>query len=188
MEMIGLQENDTREIVGKVVSPETGEILNIIRVGDRIISPKEETEKDKNIIIADKLYFTKTIRGFSTMLYEEKLTGNQYGLIQIMFDYMGYNSGLIRFSNGKPIKVKHLAVWTNRPERAIYRDLKALSDKQLVFSVKTDIGSFYVLNPFVFMCGTQINDTVYEAFQHTKWKVKYDSICEENIKNKKKSS
>ncbi len=159
-----------------IVSDATGEIIDELHEGDRIVRGNStdylnqtiEMEKDKRFL---KIYDTT----FS-LLADEPLTGNQWRIIATLSTHFQYGSGLVAFSNGVPLTPNHICQLTNVSRSTVFDTLDILVKKRILAKTKVGNDVKYFINPYLFCRGNRINKTLHSMFKDSKW---YDRFISE---------
>ena len=165
------------ELRAKVIDVESGNVTHEIMEGDilKVIKgKKKKVNYDLSMVSINK--DEPFIKVFTKPLFElsKSLNGTESQFINYIIQYIRYNTGILAYSNGKPVTRSALARETGLSKSTVDRVINGLVDKEVLGKHKT--GRFYTLtvNPFIFLKGYKINMTLYELFCNTKWAEMYE--------------
>lgn len=170
------------ELRAQVIDIQTGKITHEIKEGDtfKIIKGNKKPKKKKEgeieepkILINDEEPFIKV---YTKPLFElsKSLNGTESQFVNYLIQYIRYNTGTIAYSNGKPVTRAVMAKDTGLSKKTIDRLINNLVDKEVLGKHKTGRCNTLTVNPFIFMRGQKINQTLYEFFVNSKWAKLYD--------------
>ena len=167
------------ELRAQVVDIQTGEIIHKIHEGDRfkIIKAKHKAKENSNeeptLYINDEEPFIKV---FTKPLFElsKSLSGTESQFVNYLIQYIRYNTGTISYSNGKPVTRAAMSKDTGLNKKTVERLINSLVDKEILGKHKTGRCITLTVNPFIFMRGHKINQTLYEFFANSRWANMYD--------------
>lgn len=153
-----------RSIKGIIVNPQNGEMVGHIETGDRILKAKSI----EGVEIGRNEAYTKV---YLKPMFElaKVLTGTEAQFVNYLMSYAGYASGILQHDNNKPLTREVMKEETGQDERTIDRILCALIEKQVIGKHKTGRSLIFTANPYIFMRGKRINETLYNLYKHTKW-------------------
>ena len=156
-----------------VIDLSTGQIINHANEGDRIkVIRKESLDylKETVSINSDEPF----VKVYTTVLFKlsRSLSGTESQFINYLLQYIRYTSGLLEYRNGNTLTRSHMALETGLNIKTIDRLLKSLVDKQVLGKHKTGQDISFTVNPFIFMKGKRISDTLFNLFKNTKWATK----------------
>lgn len=177
-------ENDTKEkeIIAKVISVETGEVMDDIYDGDKIVHPKEKIE---NGIIynfnADKPFVKLYLGVFKLRKY---LTPGEFSIAVSLADFICYEDCILRkggHKNGKVMTMKDVAKEMELNYDYIKKTFSVLRKKGIISlfdmgninnskNVKINkIEKGIAVNPYIYTKGTNINSTILGMFTDSGW-------------------
>jgi len=152
-----------------IVDIKTGEVTGEIRQGDRIIRKESVKHFYKTIDIPKNLNYVKWNRDTMSELRKEKLSANQWQIVATLAEYFRYESGLISYSNGKPLKVEDISKLSDISRSACFKDMVILIDKKIIAKTKVGHDIKFYINPFIFAIGKKMSNSLYIMFEDTKW-------------------
>ena len=172
------------EVTHYIVSKETGEIIDQLKVGDKVIK-KENQEKQKEYFDTYETEFNKDkrfVKMFEGMNEVRKiLTGSEALILLGMLDFVSYDDGIIRkggHGNGKILTVEELADEMDVNYSTIRKTISSLTKKGIIGIHKTGcrdnpnlLIKSIIVNPYIFMRGTKMNKTILGLFEDANWNV-----------------
>lgn len=162
------------DVVALVVNPDTGEVNNEIRQGDRIIRKKStEYVQDTIELLPDEPY----VKTYTRPMFElsKSLTGTEMQLVHFLLQYLSFESGVLKHPNGRFLARSYIAMETGLSERTVDRLLHGLKDKRVLARTTSGREVQYFMNPYLFMRGKRINKTLHEMFKNSRWARLYES-------------
>lgn len=160
---------------------ETGELLQTLEPGDRFkVTRAEQIENFKNIQKdkdeKDKGCITimngePFIKVYSRTLFDlsRNLTGTESQFINYLIQYIRYRSGILAYKTGKILTRRDMAIETGLSERAVDRLLQSLESKHIIGKHKSGKEVHFTVNPFIFMRGNSVNETLYTFYMNSHW-------------------
>jgi hypothetical protein len=152
-----------------VIDTETGQVLNELRDGDRIVhetsieafhefesAPKGET-------------FTKLYHKVIPLIVDCELSASELIMFMHLAVNLRYVSNVAKYPNGKLITRDNLQSDLKVSEPTVKRSIYRLIKIGLIVEASTIEGKVFVVNPFVVTVGDKINKTVYDLFRKSKW-------------------
>ena len=152
-----------------VVDTETGQIMNELRDGDRIVhatsieafrefesAPKGET-------------FTKLYHKVIPLIIDCGLSASELILFMHLAVNLRYLSNVAKYPNGRLITRDNLQNDLKISESTVKRSIYRLIKLGLIAEASTVEGKVFIVNPFVVTVGDKINKTVYDLFRKSKW-------------------
>lgn len=158
-----------------LVNEETGEVENIIYPKDKVkITREEQIEHFKDIVAADGVIIRDRepfIKVYSSVIFKlsKVLTGQECQFLNYLLQYIRYRSGVLAYSNGKPLTRNDMVEETGLKLCMVDRLLRSLQEKEVIGKHKTGWDISFTINPFIFMKGNKINATLYELYKNTRW-------------------
>ena len=161
-----------------VADPETGEIVDRIYGGDRIVRKKQiefysknekEIEKDRVYNFGQSDKFTMLSQNAAKELSKMKITGSEYQIMFLMMANTNYKSGLITKGNNHNIDENWIAEQLNINIITVERCIKKFNDKGIIYKGEISFKIQYFFNPYIQYKGSWINKTLYEMFKNTPW-------------------
>lgn len=153
-----------------LVELDTGEILKEIQDGDKV----KVTSKSSMDYLKDNIEVNKGepfIKIYTKVLFElsRSLTGTESQFVNYLIQHIRYTSGILAYSNGIKLTRQSMCNDTGLTMRSIDRVLDGLAEKQVLGRHKTGQEINFTANPFIFMKGDRINETLFNLFKNTKW-------------------
>jgi hypothetical protein len=152
-----------------VIDTETGQIVNELRNGDRIVhatsieafrefesAPKGET-------------FTKLYHKVIPLIVDCGLSASELILFMHLAVNLRYLSNVAKYPNGRLITRDNLQNDLKISESTVKRSIYRLIKLGLIAEASTVEGKVFIVNPFVVTVGDKINKTVYDLFRKSKW-------------------
>ena len=152
-----------------VIDTETGQIVNELRNGDRIVhatsieafrefesAPKGET-------------FTKLYHRVIPLIVDCGLSASELILFMHLAVNLRYLSNVAKYPNGRLITRDNLQNDLKISESTVKRSIYRLIKLGLIAEASTVEGKVFIVNPFVVTVGDKINKTVYDLFRKSKW-------------------
>lgn len=149
-----------------VIDNETGEILNELDAGDRIVKQKS-IDYLKDSIDFNAGSFAKLYKGFFDTL--DDMNGSECKLLLKLLKYTRYGTGAIAYENGKKIKLVNLANEMNISESTLKRGIKKLIKLEIIKKGKYDGKNMYFMNPFVLFKGRRAKIDVIKMFEKSRF-------------------
>lgn len=149
-----------------IVDTETGEILNELDIGDRIVRRKS-VDYLKDSVEFSTGSFTKLYKGFFDALND--INGSECKILFKLLEYTRYETCVISYENGKKIKIVELANEMNISESTLKRGIKKLIELGIIKKSKFDGKSMYFMNPFVCFKGSRAKSGVVKLFENSRF-------------------
>ena len=147
-------------------------VIGYINENDKIIRGSSIEYLSQTIELNKKESFVKL---YTRPLFElsKSLTGVESQFINYLIRYISYNTGILTHDNGKPLTRKYMAEQTGSNIKSIDKILNSLIKKQILGKHRTGRSVSFTVNPFIFMKGNRVNETLVKLFEHTKWAKMY---------------
>lgn len=157
-----------KEIKYNIVDVKSGDLINVMYPGDRI----RRDEQDKFLITNTQLnpkeefikVFVKPLLKLSTML-----TNPEAWFVTYLLRYLNYNSGVLKREDGSCITIDNIMDECDLKPSYTYNLIKSLCDKGVIAKCKTEGHVYFVMNPFIFMKGKYVSNTLIDIFKNTQW-------------------
>jgi hypothetical protein len=163
----------TNKLTAQIIDIQSGKPTHDINEGDivRIIKEKQFKIKkadEPKILINKEESFIKV---FTKPLFElsKCLSGTESQFINYLIQFVRYDTGILAYDNGKHVTREAMAKDTGLSKKTIDRLIISLSDKEVLGKHKTGRCTTLTVNPFIFMRGHKVNQTLYEFFVNSKW-------------------
>ena len=160
--------------VGSVVD-EDGVILTELYQGDKIVRETQSEYKKKYITdFKKKELFVKVYINPLEELWNE-LTIREYAVASVLMRFISYKDGILR-NNGVAINMKDISSLLKMDYDAIRKIIPALEKKKILAKVKRQSDkyadkekNYIVVNPYLFLRGTDIEKEIVDLFADSKW-------------------
>jgi len=156
-----------------IIDLSTGEIINHANEGDKVkVIRKESVDYLRDTVLINK--DEPFVKIYTAVLFKlsHSLSGTESLFVSYLLQYIRYTSGLLEYRNGNTLTRQHMAEETGLNIKTIDRLLKGLVDKQVLGKHKTGQDISFTVNPFIFMKGKRISETLYKLYKNTKWATK----------------
>lgn len=167
---------NSEDIVYRLADVETGEITHELREGDSIrVDTREQKEYRANHRnIKDKVGFVKVfLDSLGILLKEDDFTSAEYKILLTAMYYIDYTSGIL-VEDKYMITKKRFVEIVGISENTFDKGISKLIDKKIMGRAKVGRCNCYLVNPFIFMRGKIINNTLYKLFKSSKWNTQGD--------------
>ena len=158
------------EVVFRYIDIDTGELSYELREGDSIrVDTRESKENRANHRrIKSHVNFIKIFLDSLEVLSTQDFTSSETKIIFTALRFIDYNSGIliedkINISKGRYMELVGLS------ENTFDKSMKRLIDDEILGKTKIGRNNVYLVNPFIFMKGQTINQTLYKLFKNSKW-------------------
>jgi len=155
-------------MVLKVIDCQTGEVVDEINRGDRILRKRSTEYLTQTVEIRENepyvKVFTKTIFKVAA-----RLDGTTNQLINMLIPFISYETGVLQHSNGKPLNKQAIIDMTPLNEKTVEKCLNKLISFKILGKHKTGRRVCYTANPFIFMKGRRVSKTLYKFFESSDW-------------------
>jgi DNA-binding MarR family transcriptional regulator len=160
--------------IGSVVDDD-GVILTEIYQGDKIIR-ESQTEYNKKYItnFNKKELFVKVYINPIKELWNE-LSLREYAVASALMQFISYKDGILR-NDGIAINMKDISKLLNMDYDAIRKIIPVLEKKKILSKVKRKSDkyadkekNYYVVNPYLFLRGTDMEKEIVDMFSNSKW-------------------
>lgn len=149
-----------------VIDTETGEIIDELYGGDRILK-QNSIEYLKSRTNFNDCKFIKVQNSLFYTLNE--MNGNECKVFLGLLKYVRYETGAITYENGKIIKISDLASEINISESTLKRGIKGLLKLEIIKKGKYDDKNMYFMNPFVCFKGSKITIELIKMFEDSRF-------------------
>lgn len=151
-----------------VIDVESGELINVMYQGDRIrreeqdhftinktqLNPKEEFIK----------VFVKPLLKLSTML-----TNPEAWFVTYLLKYLDYTSGVLKREDGSCVTIEDIMDESGLKSSHTYNIIRSLCKKGIIAKCKTQDQIYFAMNPYIFMKGRYVSNTLIDIFKNTQW-------------------
>jgi predicted transcriptional regulator len=163
---MGVIRGDDMDI--KLVDSETGEVLNILNEGDKILRAESIEYLTQTVDMKDHGPYVKV---YTKTMFQvaKRLDGVTNQLLNLMISFISYDDGILQHSNGKPLTRQNIIDMSGLNEKTVDKAIKKLVDNKILGRHKTGKAIHYTANPFIFMKGRRISKTLYKFFEDSEW-------------------
>lgn len=152
-----------------VINTETGQIVTVIKEGDRILRKGSLDSASEIERPPDKEPFTKLYQKIMPTLIDTSLTTAEVMTFLYLASNLRYMSNVAKFANGNLITRDTLQNNLSLSERTVKSVISKLIREGLIVEAITLEGRVFVVNPYVVMVGDRVNKTVFDLFRKSKW-------------------
>ena len=168
---------------GFLVYDKTGEIINELYEGDRIL--RNETIdylKSRDSIDAEfaKLY----LKSADMLSRNMEIKEMELRVCLRLLPYIRYDTGLIAHVNGEPISRNGIkGIFPDMGDRTIERALDDLCEQDVYIKAtrKNRREVYFIVNPYIFMRGAKVNKTLLNLFSKSDWASLYKSDRKQEV-------
>lgn len=150
---------------------ENGEVLDTISDAEQVV----KTQKGDRIVRSSSIEYLedtvpikiKFIKLNPIACSELSEYGNE---LFSLFKYVNFQSGILKFENGRIIRPKHLSGILRKKRRSGSKIISELIEKDVLHKHKDGNTFYYTMNPFICLKGRRITKSLYEEFIRTKYR------------------
>jgi DNA-binding MarR family transcriptional regulator len=157
-----------KELKFNIVDVQSGELINVMYQGDRIRrDEQDEYTRNKTLLNPKEDFikvFVKSILKLSTML-----TNPEAWFLTYLLRYLNYTSGVLKKDNGSCITMDDIMDESGLKPSYTYKIIKSLCDKGVIAKCKTEGQIYFAMNPYIFMKGRYVSNTLIDIFKNTQW-------------------
>lgn len=169
-----------------VVDEETGEIIGEINTGDRILRKasidflKNQEEQEKELVeVNEGRRFIKIYEDVLKDLVAAKLTNAEHLVALVCLGNLSYVSGAVRYRNtGEFLTPINFEKETGLSKMTVWRAIEGLVEKDILQRGKRGNEFQLFANPYIFMKGKKINQTLFKMFKSSRWYKKHKNDVE----------
>lgn len=145
-----------------------GESVAVLNYGDMVFRRNGEIKSDK--LVSIDMRFTKT----NQMVYGR--LAYKYPLLNLLMEYIQYQTGKLVYRNNVAINRKNLAKVCEISPATVNRQLKGLIEEDVIKIAKEGRNSIFFMNPYVVHVGKKVYESLVEMFKETKYKQTYQKM------------
>ena len=151
----------------KLIDSETGEVINTISSGDKIL----RAGSSEYLINTIPLEHGPYIKVYTKTMFQvaKRLDGVTMQLLNLLMTFISYESGILEYSNGRPLTRNSIIDISGLHKCTVDNCLKKLVDNKILGRHKTGRFTHYTANPFIFMKGRRVSKTLYKFFEDSEW-------------------
>lgn len=180
--------------IATVISNKTGELMEEIYPGDKVVHKKDIDKKHQYLQEVDTNFnkgvgFVKLYDGMGKKIMNY-LSGSEALIAIGISDYICYEDCMLRkggHQNGELLDINSLSEEMDKPYDTLRKTINGLIKKGVIAYCKTgcrDNPKFetkaIIVNPYIYTRGIKINKTVISLFEHSQWN---DTISKEEERN-----
>ena len=152
-----------------VVDPETGEVVNRLRSGDRVL----KAESIEYLASTQEWKLDNFFKGHAGEINKwlKELSVNEKAFLFSIMSYVSYEDCHLQYSNGNDIGTEDLVRITNMPRRTVYETVNSLTEKDIIYRGKNSKNRQYFVNPWLFCKGNRINKVLKTMFKNYRIRV-----------------
>lgn len=167
-----------------VVDYETGEIIDELCAGDRVLhdSPEQRELKEKYHLNFNKREEFVKVFTSTLMAVNKELTTKEGSVLLEIIPFISYSDGVLRYNN-QIVDLKELSELNDENYDVFRRTISSLIKRGIIAKTKvtSDNSKYvdrtcYVVNPYIFFKGTNLERRFGYLFEDTKWKAVKDKI------------
>ncbi len=167
--------NNTEQIETYYVTDNDGILINKLYEGDKIVRKSQSEYKNKYILnFKKKESFVKVYKNPIKELWKE-LSIREYAVASALIPYISYKDGILR-NEGISINLKDISILLDMDYDAIRKVIPVLEKKLILSKINRQSDkyadkkkNYYVVNPYLFLCGSDIEMEVADIFKESKW-------------------
>lgn len=167
---------DDKRAIANVVDKETGEIVNDLYPGDKIVraeskkSYKKYTNSKKETPEYEKWdldnFYRANISELSLLMKE--LSQTEKAFLFSISPYVSFEDSHLQYRNGVDIGTEDLVKITGMSRATVYRTIDDLISKDVLYKGKNSRSRQYFVNPWLFSKGNRINKVLKTMFKNYK--------------------
>lgn len=151
-----------------IIDVDTGDLINVMYQGDKIRrEEQDEYVQNKTQLNSKEEFikvFVKPLLKLSTML-----TNSEAWFVTYLLRYLNYTSGVLKKDDGSCITIEDIMDECDLKPSNTYNLLRSLCLKEVIAKCKTGDQIYFAMNPFIFMKGRYVSNTLVDIFKQTKW-------------------
>jgi predicted transcriptional regulator len=151
-----------------VVNPKTQEKVDQIYEGDIIRRGNSSLLLSETTSLNTKEDFIK-IFVKPLMKLSSILSNSEAWTITYMLQYLDYTSGVLKLQDGKVITIDDLMDGMELKPSSAYNIVQKLIAKEVIGKTKIGDQVCILMNPYIFMKGKRVSNTLVELFKSTEW-------------------
>ena len=151
-----------------IVDVQSGELINVMYQGDRIRrDEQDEYTRNKTQLNPKEDFikvFVKPLLKLSIML-----TNPEAWFVTYLLRYLNYTSGVLKKDDGSCVTMDDIMDESGLKPSYTYKIIKSLCDKGVIAKCKTEGQIYFAMNPYIFMKGRYVSNTLIDIFKNTQW-------------------
>ncbi|HHX60331.1 MAG TPA: hypothetical protein GX707_06290 [Epulopiscium sp.] len=164
---------DDKVIVAHLVSDNTGEITDAIYPGDRIVRGESSESYRKYVKNKSKdepsyqkwdldNFYRANISELTLLL--EDLSQTEKAFLFSISPYISFEDCHLKYHNNADMGTEDLVRITKMPRNTVYKTIKSLIDKDVLYKGMNSKTRQYFVNPWIFSKGSRINKVLKTMF------------------------
>jgi len=160
-----LEEEEITITKAILIDKETGEIINSLDTGDRIVKKKSKEYLEDTVEWGKGLSFVKLFDNYFPRVALQ-LSGGAVALMSILATYIKYGSSLLcNKRNDYPLNNHDIEEITGLSNKTVSKLMSELVDNKVLARVHTGKSWKYFANPYIYCRGSRINKTLEDMFR-----------------------
>lgn len=160
--------NVNKEPKFNIIDVDSGDLINVMYSGDRIRrEEQDEFTANKTLLNPKEEFikvFVKPLLKLSTML-----SNPEAWFVTYLLKYLNYTSGVLKREDGSCVTMDDIMDESGLKPSYTYGLIKSLCDKGVIAKCKTEGKIYFAMNPYIFMKGRYISNTLIDIFKNTQW-------------------
>lgn len=156
-------------VIGNVVSMETGEIIDEVREGDKILRDKSSEYLDSTKEWDMKVFYKGNSAELRLLMKD--LSIYEKSFLFSVAPYVDFTDCHLSYRNGVDIGSEDLVRITGMGRRQVYEIIGELIKKDILYKGKNSKNRQYFVNPWLFCKGNRINKVLKTMFKNYKIRV-----------------
>lgn len=161
--------------IGVIVSDDTGEILQNLYEGDKIVSRKQNEYTNKYISnFQAKEAFVKVFANPIIVLFKE-LPTKEFVVAMSIMPFISYKDGILRY-NGEIADVRTISDVLGENYEVFRRTINSLIKREILGKIERKSDTYknktkkcICVNPFIYLKGQDIEKEIVDIFKFSKW-------------------
>lgn len=151
-----------------IIDVKSGDLINTMYEGDRIVRKESDEHLSTTTEIGKQEEFIKVF--VKPLLKLSNMISNKEAwFVTSLLPFIDYTSGVLKHENGKCITMDDMMDNMDLKPSATYNLIKGLCDKGIIAKCKTEGQIYFAMNPFIFMKGKRVSNTLIDIFKETQW-------------------
>ena len=161
-----------------VVDVNTGEILDHICKGDRILRGKSAEFLSNTTKMNVKSFVKLNIDEVTLVL--PTLTSSEQAMLINLIPYMSYRSCCLQYSNGRDINLDSIVSITKMSRNTVIKAIEGLISKDILYKGRNSKNNQYFVNPWIANKGMVVDNVLRQMFKNYRIKslgnIKWDNL------------
>lgn len=161
--------NSEEKVTRLLVKPETGEVLDSLYPGDRIVRKSSIDEISNYQVWRVEKFFKGHIGEIRETLKE--LSTTEKAFLFSIVPYVGYDDCCLRYDNGNELNFDSMVEISGLSRSTVSEVLNSLIAKDILYRGRNSQSRQYFMNPWLFSKGNRINRILKRMFKNYRIKV-----------------